>query len=50
MKMEPIVYGDRKVFTVAAFNAHWGIGRFGRFEGVRFDVARVVRTFDADLK
>ena len=36
-------------FTVAAFNAHWGIARFGRFEGVRFDVASVVRTFDADL-
>jgi endonuclease/exonuclease/phosphatase family metal-dependent hydrolase len=36
-------------FTVAAFNAHWGVGRFGRFHGVRFDVARVVRGFDADL-
>ena len=36
-------------FTVAAFNAHWGIGRYGRFHGVRFDVARVVRGFDADL-
>ena len=36
-------------FTVAAFNAHWGIGRFGRFHGVRFDAARVVRSFGADL-
>jgi endonuclease/exonuclease/phosphatase family metal-dependent hydrolase len=36
-------------FTVAAFNAHWGFGRYGRFHGVRFDVARVVRGFDADL-
>jgi endonuclease/exonuclease/phosphatase family metal-dependent hydrolase len=36
-------------FTVAAFNAHWGVGRFGRFHGVRYDVARVVRSFDADL-
>lgn len=36
-------------FTVAAFNAHWGIGRGGRFHGVRFDVARVVRGLGADL-
>jgi len=36
-------------FTVAAFNAHWGVGRFGRFHGVRFDVARVVRGFGADV-
>jgi endonuclease/exonuclease/phosphatase family metal-dependent hydrolase len=36
-------------FTVAAFNAHWGIGRYGSFEGARFDVAEVVRGFDADL-
>jgi endonuclease/exonuclease/phosphatase family metal-dependent hydrolase len=36
-------------FTVAAFNAHWGFGRYGRFHGVRFDAARVVRSFDADL-
>ncbi|HEV7523681.1 MAG TPA: endonuclease/exonuclease/phosphatase family protein [Acidimicrobiia bacterium] len=36
-------------FTVAAYNAHWGIGRFGRAQGVRFDVARVVRSFDADI-
>jgi endonuclease/exonuclease/phosphatase family metal-dependent hydrolase len=36
-------------FTVAAFNAHWGIGRYGRFEGVRFDVAQVVRDCGADL-
>lgn len=36
-------------FTVAAFNAHWGVGRYGRFEGVRFDVAEIVRGFGADL-
>ena len=36
-------------FTVAAFNAHWGFGRYGRFHGVRYDAARVVRGFDADL-
>jgi endonuclease/exonuclease/phosphatase family metal-dependent hydrolase len=36
-------------FTVAAFNAHWGVGRHGRFHGVRFDVARVVRDLAADL-
>ncbi len=36
-------------FTVAAFNAHWGIGRYGRVEGVRFDVAEVVRGLGADL-
>jgi endonuclease/exonuclease/phosphatase family metal-dependent hydrolase len=36
-------------FTVAAFNAHWGVGRFGNMRGVRFDVARVVREFDADI-
>lgn len=36
-------------FTIAAFNAHWGVGRFGRFQSVRFDVASVVRSFDADL-
>ncbi len=36
-------------FTVAAFNAHWGIGRYGRSEGVRFDVAQVVRDIGADV-
>ncbi len=36
-------------FTVAAFNAHWGVGRFGNMRGVRFDVARVVREFEADV-
>jgi len=36
-------------FTVAAFNAHWGVGRYGRSRNVRFDVARVVRSFGADL-
>jgi len=38
-----------RAFTVAAFNAHWGVGRFGRFRGVRYDVARVVCSLDADL-
>ena len=36
-------------FTVAAFNAHWGVGRFGQFRGVRYDVARLVRSFNADI-
>jgi endonuclease/exonuclease/phosphatase family metal-dependent hydrolase len=36
-------------FSVAAFNAHWGLGRFGETRGVRFDVAQIVRGFDADL-
>ncbi len=36
-------------FTVASFNAHWGVGRFGAQAGVRFDVAQVVRGFDADV-
>jgi endonuclease/exonuclease/phosphatase family metal-dependent hydrolase len=36
-------------FTVAAFNAHWGVGRFGGLRGVRFDVVPVVRGFDADV-
>jgi endonuclease/exonuclease/phosphatase family metal-dependent hydrolase len=36
-------------FVVASFNAHWGLGRFGQFRRVRFDVARIIRRFDADL-
>jgi endonuclease/exonuclease/phosphatase family metal-dependent hydrolase len=36
-------------FTVAAFNAHWGIGRFGGCDGGRFDVAEVVRGIGADI-
>jgi endonuclease/exonuclease/phosphatase family metal-dependent hydrolase len=36
-------------FTVAAFNAHWGVGRFGRFRGLRFDAVEVVAGLDADL-
>jgi endonuclease/exonuclease/phosphatase family metal-dependent hydrolase len=36
-------------FSIAAFNAHWGIGRFGAFRHVKYDVARVVRSFAADL-
>jgi len=36
-------------FVVAAFNAHWGVGRFGQFRGVRYDVARLIRSFDADI-
>ena len=34
---------------MAAFNAHWGVGRFGNMRGVRFDVARLVREFEADI-
>ena len=45
----PSASGSERDFTVAAFNAHWGVGRFGQFNGVRYDVARVVRGFDADL-
>jgi endonuclease/exonuclease/phosphatase family metal-dependent hydrolase len=35
--------------TVAAYNAHWGVGRYGASRGVRFDVAEAVRSFDADI-
>jgi endonuclease/exonuclease/phosphatase family metal-dependent hydrolase len=45
----PSASGSERDFTVAGFNAHWGVGRFGRFNGVRFDVARVVRSLGADL-
>jgi endonuclease/exonuclease/phosphatase family metal-dependent hydrolase len=36
-------------FVVAAFNAHWGIGRFGDERKVRYDVAEAVRGFNADI-
>src|SRR6476619_2950185 len=36
-------------FTVAAFNAHWGLGRFGRLRGTRFAVDDLVRGFNADI-
>src|SRR5947208_840691 len=36
-------------FTVAAFNSHWGVGRFGSYRGSRYDVADVVRGFGADI-
>src|SRR5262245_12538326 len=36
-------------FTVAAFNAHWGVGRSGEARARRFDVAAYVRGFDADV-
>lgn len=36
-------------FTVAAYNAHWGVGRFGNDRGVRYDVAQLIRSFDADI-
>ena len=36
-------------FSVAAFNAHWGVGRFGALRHVKYDVPRVVRSFGADL-
>jgi endonuclease/exonuclease/phosphatase family metal-dependent hydrolase len=35
--------------TIAAFNAHFGVGRSGDERGVRFDVAEVVRGFGADI-
>jgi endonuclease/exonuclease/phosphatase family metal-dependent hydrolase len=34
---------------IAAFNAHFGVGRWDEERGVRFDVAEVVRRFDADI-
>jgi endonuclease/exonuclease/phosphatase family metal-dependent hydrolase len=36
-------------FSVAAFNAHWGVGRFGDARGLRFDVAEIIRGFDAEI-
>ncbi|HEX5096523.1 MAG TPA: endonuclease/exonuclease/phosphatase family protein [Acidimicrobiia bacterium] len=36
-------------FTVAGFNAHWGIDRNGSTNRRRFDVVPIVRSFDADL-
>jgi endonuclease/exonuclease/phosphatase family metal-dependent hydrolase len=45
----PSASASSRDFTVASFNAHWGFGRYGRLRGVRFDAARVVRDFDADL-
>jgi endonuclease/exonuclease/phosphatase family metal-dependent hydrolase len=36
-------------FVVGAFNAHWGVGRFGNERMVRFDVAAVVRSFEAEI-
>ena len=36
-------------FTVAAFNAHWGVGRFGRSRANRYDVVQVVQGFAADI-
>jgi endonuclease/exonuclease/phosphatase family metal-dependent hydrolase len=36
-------------FTVASFNAHWGVGRFDDERGRRYDVAEVVRGFEADI-
>jgi len=45
----PSASASERDFTVASFNAHWGFGRYGRLHGVRFDAARVVRDFDADL-
>jgi endonuclease/exonuclease/phosphatase family metal-dependent hydrolase len=45
----PSASASERDFTVAAFNAQWGVGRFGRFRGVRYDVARVVRGLGADV-
>ena len=36
-------------FTLAAFNAHWGYGRFGVNRGVQFDVEELVRKWDVDV-
>jgi endonuclease/exonuclease/phosphatase family metal-dependent hydrolase len=36
-------------FSIAAFNAHWGVGRFGQLRGVRYDVVRLIRSFNADI-
>ncbi|HTL84515.1 MAG TPA: endonuclease/exonuclease/phosphatase family protein [Acidimicrobiia bacterium] len=36
-------------FTLAAYNAHWGVARRGVRSGARFDVAEIVRGFDADV-
>ena len=36
-------------FRVAAFNAHWGFGRFGALRHAKYDVPGVIRSFDADL-
>ncbi len=36
-------------FVVAAFNAHWGVGRFDAERLVPFDVATTVKGFDADI-
>jgi endonuclease/exonuclease/phosphatase family metal-dependent hydrolase len=36
-------------FTVAAFNAHWGVGRFGESRGAPYDVPALVRGFGADV-
>jgi endonuclease/exonuclease/phosphatase family metal-dependent hydrolase len=40
---------NSREFTLAAFNAHWGYGRFGANRGVRFDVAALVREWDVDV-
>jgi endonuclease/exonuclease/phosphatase family metal-dependent hydrolase len=40
---------DGREFTVAAFNAHWGIGRFGKLRGVPYDVAAAIESFEADV-
>jgi endonuclease/exonuclease/phosphatase family metal-dependent hydrolase len=34
---------------LGAFNAHWGVGRFGAMRKVRYDVASVVRGFGCDI-
>jgi len=40
---------DCREFTLAAFNAHWGFGRFGVNRGVQFDVVDLVRSWDVDV-
>jgi endonuclease/exonuclease/phosphatase family metal-dependent hydrolase len=39
----------RREFTLAAFNAHWGRGRFGAARGLAFDVPGLIRSWDADV-
>ncbi|MET1002170.1 MAG: endonuclease/exonuclease/phosphatase family protein [Acidimicrobiia bacterium] len=40
---------DPRVFTVGAFNAHWGVHRRGVLRGRRFDAIAVIRELDADV-
>jgi len=35
--------------TIAAFNAHWGVGRYDGLRKVPFDVASLIKGWDADI-